>query len=61
MPADYRIQGGFVDAHGVRIYYVAMGHGAPLLIVHGGPGVAIAGDARKDRRLNDLDFAEKRP
>jgi proline iminopeptidase len=35
---DYPIREGFVDAHGVLIYYTAVGRGAPLLIVHGGPG-----------------------
>ncbi len=31
-------QEGFVDANGVMIYYVAMGHGKPLVVLHGGPG-----------------------
>jgi proline iminopeptidase len=34
----YAIEEGFVDAHGVLIYYEAFGKGDPLLIVHGGPG-----------------------
>jgi proline iminopeptidase len=34
------MQEGFVDAHGVLIYYVSVGHGAPLLILHGGPGAS---------------------
>ena len=34
----YPIQQGFVDAHGVLIYYETLGRGAPLMIVHGGPG-----------------------
>jgi proline iminopeptidase len=34
----YPQQDGFVDAHGVLIYYVAFGKGSPLVIVHGGPG-----------------------
>jgi proline iminopeptidase len=34
----YPMQEGFVDANGVMIYYKTVGHGAPLLIVHGGPG-----------------------
>ena len=41
MPAQtavYPQQEGFVDAHGVLIYYVAFGEGSPLVIVHGGPG-----------------------
>jgi proline iminopeptidase len=37
-PAVYPQQEGFVDAHGVLIYYVAFGSGSPLVIVHGGPG-----------------------
>jgi proline iminopeptidase len=36
----YRMEEGFVDAHGVLIYYMIVGHGAPLLIVHGGPGAS---------------------
>ncbi|MGZ4842376.1 MAG: hypothetical protein ACXV5J_11565, partial [Candidatus Angelobacter sp.] len=36
----YSIQEGYVDANGVLIYYQTIGHGAPLMIVHGGPGVA---------------------
>ena len=34
----YPEQQGFVDAHGVMIYYMTVGRGAPLMIVHGGPG-----------------------
>jgi len=36
----YRMEEGFVDAHGVLIYYKVMGRGAPLMIVHGGPGAS---------------------
>jgi proline iminopeptidase len=36
----YAIQEGFVDANGVLIYYKIVGHGAPLMIVHGGPGAS---------------------
>jgi proline iminopeptidase len=36
----YRVEEGFVDAHGVFIYYKIIGRGAPLLIVHGGPGAS---------------------
>ena len=36
----YRMQEGFVNAHGVLIYYQIIGHGAPLMIVHGGPGAS---------------------
>ena len=35
-----KIESGFVDANGVLIYYEALGHGQPLLIVHGGPGAS---------------------
>jgi proline iminopeptidase len=36
----FPIETGFVDANGVLIYYEALGRGAPLLIVHGGPGAS---------------------
>ena len=36
--AVYPQQDGFVDAHGVLIYYVSFGSGSPLVVVHGGPG-----------------------
>lgn len=36
----YPIQEGFVDAHGVLIYYTTVGKGAPLVILHGGPGAS---------------------
>src|SRR5713226_5793968 len=36
----YRVEEGFVDAHGVLIYYKIIGRGAPLMIVHGGPGAS---------------------
>jgi len=39
-PAVYTLQDGFVDAHGVLIYYQTLGQGTPLLIVHGGPGAS---------------------
>jgi len=39
-PNVYQLQEGFVDARGVMIYYVEMGHGSPLLVVHGGPGAS---------------------
>lgn len=29
-----------MDAHGIMIYYTELGHGAPLVIVHGGPGAS---------------------
>jgi proline iminopeptidase len=36
----FRMEEGFIDAHGVLIYYMIVGRGAPLLIVHGGPGAS---------------------
>src|SRR5262245_20810227 len=36
----YRIEDGFIDAHGVLIYYKAFGKGEPLVILHGGPGAS---------------------
>src|ERR1035437_6927542 len=39
-PAVYPQQEGFVDAHGVLIYYVALGNGSPLVVLHGGPGAS---------------------
>jgi proline iminopeptidase len=33
-------QEGFVDAHGVLIYYKALGVGPPLMVLHGGPGAS---------------------
>ncbi len=36
----YPVQEGFVDANGVMIYYEMLGRGAPLMIVHGGPGAS---------------------
>jgi proline iminopeptidase len=36
----YRMEEGFIDAHGVLIYYMTVGRGEPLLIVHGGPGAS---------------------
>jgi proline-specific peptidase len=38
--AVYPIEEGYVDAHGVLIYYTTVGRGAPLLVVHGGPGAS---------------------
>lgn len=38
--AVLKMEEGFVDAHGVLIYYKAVGQGQPLLIVHGGPGAS---------------------
>ncbi|MFZ1085434.1 MAG: proline iminopeptidase-family hydrolase [Terracidiphilus sp.] len=36
----YPQQEGYVDAHGVLIYYVAFGTGSPLVVLHGGPGAS---------------------
>src|SRR5450755_3784610 len=36
----FPVQEGFVDSHGALIYYESVGHGAPLMIVHGGPGAS---------------------
>lgn len=36
----YPMQEGYVDANGVMIYYKIIGHGEPLLVVHGGPGAS---------------------
>ena len=36
----YPVQEGFVDANRVMIYYKMLGRGAPLVIVHGGPGAS---------------------
>src|ERR1035437_8147280 len=36
----FKIEEGFVDAHGALIYYMAVGKGEPLVIVHGGPGAS---------------------
>jgi proline iminopeptidase len=36
----FPLEQGFVDANGVLIYYEALGRGAPLFIVHGGPGAS---------------------
>jgi proline iminopeptidase len=36
----YPVEEGFVDAHGVLIYYKTFGQGAPLVFLHGGPGAS---------------------
>jgi len=36
----YPVQEGFVDVGGLMIYYKILGRGAPLMIVHGGPGAS---------------------
>jgi len=35
-----KIEEGYVDAQGVLIYYQVFGRGAPLLVLHGGPGAS---------------------
>jgi proline iminopeptidase len=34
------VEEGYVDAHGVMIYYKALGSGQPLVVLHGGPGAS---------------------
>jgi proline iminopeptidase len=36
----YPIHEGYVDANELMIYYKILGHGKPLLILHGGPGAS---------------------
>jgi proline iminopeptidase len=36
----YFIQEGYVDVNGVMIYYKSFGKGAPLVLLHGGPGAS---------------------
>jgi proline iminopeptidase len=36
----FKLEEGFVDAHGVLIYYKTLGQGEPLVILHGGPGAS---------------------
>jgi proline iminopeptidase len=38
--AVYPQQEGFVDANGLMLYYLTIGRGEPLLILHGGPGAS---------------------
>jgi hypothetical protein len=38
--AIYPIREGYVNAHGLMIYYKSFGRGKPLLILHGGPGAS---------------------
>jgi proline iminopeptidase len=40
VPGVYDVQQRFVDANGVLIYTETVGQGAPLVIVHGGPGAS---------------------
>lgn len=39
-PSVYPQQEGFVDANGVMLYYMIVGRGEPLLVMHGGPGAS---------------------
>ena len=39
-PAVYPVEEGYVDAGGVLIYYKSLGRGAPLVLLHGGPGAS---------------------
>jgi proline iminopeptidase len=39
-PPVFITEEGFVDAHGVLIYYKAIGKGEPLVVLHGGPGAS---------------------
>lgn len=34
----YPVEEGFADANGMLIYYMQVGTGTPLVILHGGPG-----------------------
>jgi proline iminopeptidase len=37
-PTALRVRDGFIAGAGARIYYKTLGHGLPLLVLHGGPG-----------------------
>lgn len=39
-PTVYPQREGYVDAHGVLIYYKVLGTGSPLVVLHGGPGAS---------------------
>lgn len=36
----FPVREGFVDSQGALIYYKIVGQGAPLVIIHGGPGAS---------------------
>ena len=38
--AVYPIREGYVNAHGLMIYYKSFGRGKPLMLLHGGPGAS---------------------
>ena len=37
-PSRIESRDGYVDTHGAIIYYMTIGTGAPLVLLHGGPG-----------------------
>ena len=37
-PQIYPTKEGFLDVHGLFVYYTETGKGAPLIVLHGGPG-----------------------
>jgi proline iminopeptidase len=39
-PSVYPIVEGFADANGILIHYKSLGRGAPLVVLHGGPGAS---------------------
>ncbi|HZX41305.1 MAG TPA: hypothetical protein VFE93_05655, partial [Myxococcaceae bacterium] len=39
-PSVLPIEEGFVDNGGVLLYFKSVGHGPPLVVVHGGPGAS---------------------
>lgn len=39
-PGVMTIEEGLVESQGVILYYKSVGHGPPLVIVHGGPGAS---------------------
>ena len=39
-PTAYQRSDGWVHVSGMMIYYVSLGQGTPLLVLHGGPGVS---------------------
>ena len=36
----YLVKEGFIDVHGLFLYYTEVGQGEPLIVLHGGPGGA---------------------
>jgi proline iminopeptidase len=39
-PASLPVAEGYVDVNGVFVYYMAIGQGSPLIVLHGGPGAS---------------------